>query len=134
MSDDALRGVLRLVADGRLTVEEAGPILAALDEAAGAAETARGNLAGSTPPPPQPPPDAPPPPPGPGVVRIEVTESGDQVVNLRLPLALGRFALDRVPGLSADHAARVREALEGGIRGPVLEVSDEDGSVRIVVE
>lgn len=55
-------------------------------------------------------------------------------MNLRLPIAVGRLALDRVPGLSGDQVDRVREALNSGMRGPVLEVSDGDDVVRIVLE
>ena len=33
-------------------------------------------------------------------------------MNLRLPIAVGRFALDRVPGLSGEQVERVREALQ----------------------
>ena len=61
--------------------------------------------------------------------------AADQVVNLRLPIAVGRLALDHVPGLSGDQVDRVREALASGIRGPILSVDDGDGEhVRIVVE
>ena len=36
-------------------------------------------------------------------IRLEVTEGGRKVVNLRIPLALGRAALSRVPGLIRRH-------------------------------
>ncbi len=39
MPDDALESVLRLVADGRLSAEEAGPILDALETRTNAAPT-----------------------------------------------------------------------------------------------
>jgi hypothetical protein len=138
MTDDPLDQVLRLVSEGRLSAEEAAPILAALDDA-GAGSTGRqaagrsGQGAG----------------PGAGTrsdeestpgsrhatsLRIEVTEHGRRVVNLRLPIGVGRFALDRVPGLSGDQVDRVREALRSGLSGPVLEVNDEDDAVRIVLE
>ena len=69
-------------------------------------------------------------------LRIEVRENGQQTVNLRLPLALGRFAVDRVPGLTGVHAERIREALRHGMRGPIIEVNDGHGddTVRIVLE
>jgi hypothetical protein len=131
MADDTLERVLRLVAEGKLTADEAAPILAALDEtmgrsdaASGAADRSAGNPTTAAS----------------GVknrattLRIEVTERGRQVVNLRLPLAVGRFALDRVPGLSGDQVDRVREALSSGLSGPVLEVDDDDDRVRIVLE
>jgi len=139
MATDPLDQVLRLVAEGRLSAEDAAPILAALDAAdpqrspgaetpeTGGAGPASGSASA---------PDA-----GPGArgatsLRIEVRDKGRSVVNLRLPIGVGRFALDRVPGLSGDQVARVREALGSGLRGPVLEV-DENGTgdgVRIVLE
>jgi hypothetical protein len=158
MAADPLDQVLRLVAEGRLTAEEAAPILAALDEAPAAAgpgarpgETGRATGPGSTPPggfgfhappgvdgadrftPGDAAADT-----GPGgsatSLRIEVRDNGRNVVNLRLPIGVGRFALDRVPGLSGDQVDRVREAMNTGFRGPVLVVDDGDSGVRIVLE
>ena len=124
MTADPLADVLQLVADGRLTAEDAGPILAALEES---------GLTGSAAPA-----DVPPgPSPGSGSprsLRIEVRDNGRNVVNLRLPIAVGRFALDRVPGLSGDQVDRVREAMNNGFRGPVLVVDDGDSGVRIVLD
>ena len=126
MPDDALESVLRLVADGRLSAEDAGPILDALDarpapvpardqDAHTQTET-RGRQPGRA-------------------IRLEVTENGRKVVNLRVPLALGRAALDRVPGLSEAATDRIREALEAGITGPILHVDEGSGDgVRIVIE
>jgi hypothetical protein len=135
---DALDTVLRLVAEGRLTAEEAGPLLDALD-ATGDGGTAPA-VAGS--PLATPPVDDERPPAGqaddkpPTRLRIEIRENGRQTVNLRFPLALGRFAVDRVPGLTGAHADRIREALSHGMRGPIVEVNDENGddTVRIVLE
>ena len=43
--------------------------------------------------------------------------------------------MDRIPGLTGEQAARIREALRHGVRGPILEVDEDDGNgVRIVVE
>src|SRR3989304_3577542 len=64
-------------------------------------------------------------PPRPG--RAEAPERGRPVVNLRVPLALGQAAVSYVPGLNADDAARVRDALARGISGPILEGRDGDG-------
>lgn len=151
MAADPLEQVLRLVSDGRLTADEAAPILAALDavgEAQNAATDARttvdgiradaaeslaefarrpGEGAG--------PAAAGAPGPGPASsLRIEVRDAGRSVVNLRLPLAVGRFALERVPGLSGDQVARVREAMNSGFKGPVLIVDDDGDGVRISIE
>ena len=136
MAADPLDEVLRLVAEGRLTADEAAPILAALDERGGTGPrpdptAGSGGAAGPT--------DAPLADdtiPGRATsLRLEIRDGGRQVVNLRLPIAIGRLALDKVPGLSGDQVDRVREALASGIRGPILSVDDGDGeTVRIVVE
>jgi hypothetical protein len=146
MAVDPLDQVLRLVAEGRLTAEEAAPILAALDEQGPArpSTTARtpwseppGGFGFDTPPDPieWPGPTSEP---GPGrpssTLRIQVRDAGRNVVNLRLPLAVGRFALDRVPGLSNEQVDRVREAMSSGFRGPILDVDDDGDGVRISIE
>lgn len=141
---DAIERVLRLVAEGRLTADEAGPILDALSTRRGArsespaagigsgfAEGFGDGFADS-------------PPTGdaqrtsagaPRFARIEVRDGGKRVVDLRIPISLGRFALGRVPGLSARHIADVEEAVASGSRGPILDVEDADGDgVRIVLE
>ena len=132
---DTLERVLQLVAEGRLTAEQAAPILDALnaadagEAAAGAgADAARsgeaiaagaGSGAGSG---------------GASTIRIEVTENGRKVVNLRIPIPWGRFALDRIPGLAGNHADLVREALADGRTGPLLVLDDDGDGVRIALE
>ena len=118
---DPLDDVLRLVAEGRLTAEEAAPILDALGHARDATGEAQDEATASGDRPTR-------------ALRVEVTESGRQVVNLRIPLALGRMALDHIPGISGDHAARIRDALDHGLSGPIVAVDDDGGSVRIVLE
>lgn len=125
MPDDAFERVLRLVSDGHLTAEEAGPILDA--------------LANRPPTPPAPPSAQEPPPPDEGAgraLRIQVFEHGRAVVNLRVPLALGRAAIGRVPGISEQTSERIREAIAAGIKGPIIEVEDEDDGdgVKISIE
>ena len=126
MSDDALEAVLRLVADGRLSADEAGPILDALQT--------RADRISDDPRPAEPAVTSPGG--GPGrAIRVEVTEGGRKIVNLRVPLALGKAAIDRIPGLSASMGDRILEAIDNGMRGPVLVVDDgPDDTVRIVVE
>ncbi|MBI2780518.1 MAG: hypothetical protein HYX55_01820 [Chloroflexi bacterium] len=142
---DPLERVLKLVAEGRLTADEAAPILEALDrnpqpKAPPAAPTGPGPAFRPGP--------AMEPGPGSGVgpgngegrsaaryARIEVSENGRRVVNLRIPMSLGRFALARVPGLSKEQIAEVEDAVTSGAHGPILDVQDPDGDgVRIVLE
>ena len=126
MPDDALESILRLVAEGRLTAAEAGPILDALearltpgaapDRDAETDSEARDRQPGKA-------------------IRLEVTEGGRKVVNLRVPLSLGRAALGHVPGLTEATTDRIREAIEAGITGPIVHVDEGSGDgVRIVIE
>jgi hypothetical protein len=132
-----LEALLKLVSEGRLTAEEAAPIVAALEERAqpktqvptGAGKGAtdsryRGEegrasaediLAGRR-------------------IRVFVAENGRPVVNIQIPLAAAGFAIDQVPGLSPDHRSRIVEAIQSGMTGPILEVSDGGDEVRIVIE
>lgn len=125
---DALEQVLRLVSEGRLTAAQAAPILDALDEdgdgdAAGTdpmssspdtADDASRRSASS--------------------IRIEITEGGRKVINLRVPVSLGRMALDRIPGLSGTNADMVRQALADGRSGTLLDIDDDGSGVRIALE
>ncbi len=150
---DELESLLRLVSEGRLTPEEAAPLLAALQDrrrasegagnsrgAGGAASDptqggasgnrnraggARDNRS------------------GPGRVqealanrriRIYVADNGRQVVNLQIPLGAAGYALDRLPGLTDDYRERISEAIRNGMTGPILEVNDDGDEVRILIE
>ena len=132
-----LEALLKLVSEGKLTAEEAAPIVAALEDAqrreapssgqsAGRSESFPGEevkrtgraqdaLSGRR-------------------LRIFVAENGRQVINLQIPLAAAGFAIDQVPGLSPDHRSRIVEAIQTGMTGPILEVSDHGDEVRIVIE
>ena len=142
MSEE-LRTILRLVAEGHLSPEEAAPIIEALS---GDPDIPR---------PMRPPPPAGPPPPGfragmPGPegdaaraggsraarqLRIRVTERGRQVVNLNIPLGFADRALRMVPGIGEDQSDRIRAAIASGAIGPILDVEDPDGSgVRISID
>lgn len=122
---DPLATILQLVADGRLSAEEAGPIIDALDgrDQASAGSSPAGDPVSS-------------PADGPGrAIRVEVTEGGRRIVNLRVPLSLGQAALARIPGLSEATADRIRDAIQAGIRGPIVAVDEGAGDgVRVVIE
>ena len=123
---DAIEEVLRLVAEGRITAAEAGPILDALGESP--SDEPEADLDQSTAPG-----DASPA--RPSSIRIEVTEGGRKTINLRIPVGLGRLALDRIPGMSESTVDLVRQALANGRTGTLLNVDDSDGDgVRIALE
>jgi hypothetical protein len=148
MSEE-LETVLRLVADGTITPEQAAPIIAALTRAERTAggdrvedridrhvaqahrtvdraheriEEVRARVEGRRT--------------GSGrQLRIRVTEHGRQVVNLRIPIGFVDAALSFVPGIGGDQSERIRQAVAAGTLGPIIDVEDPDGdSVVISVE
>jgi hypothetical protein len=124
---DALEQVLRLVADGRLSAAQAAPLLDALgsvDDGGPAPRTDRetADMAESRGPR------------RPTAIRIEITQGGRRVVNLRVPVALGRMALERIPGLAGTDADVVRRAIADGRSGTLIEIDDEGDGVRIGLE
>ena len=136
MTDEALEGVLRLLAEGRLTAEEAGPIIDALgggpaaerpgDPPSGAPsggrrDSGQGDSGRHEDTPAR-------------TLRVQVTEKGRTVINLRIPLSLGRAAISQVPGISEATSDRIREAIEAGVKGSILEVDDAGDGVRILIE
>jgi hypothetical protein len=68
-------------------------------------------------------------------LRIQVKERGRQRVNLRIPIGLVDAAIGFVPGLAGDQADRIRHAVKAGEVGPIIDVEDPDGDgVLISVE
>ena len=118
---EELELVLRLVAEGRLSPEEAEPLIAALGSRAGARE----DISRQSPPlPPEPP--RPTLPPTPRQLRLRITEGGRQVVSVGVPYSIARLAR-ALPGLTDTQAESVRAAMEAGVVGPIFEVEDEEG-------
>ena len=122
-----LEAVLRLVAEGKITAEEAAPIVAALEDKARVGERKSGGATGSQA----------------GSIRdlladrklrVYVAEYGRPVINIQIPLAAAGFAIDQVPGLSPDHRSRIAEAIQSGMTGPIVDVSDGGDEVRIAIE
>ncbi len=109
--------ILRLVAEGALTAEEADRIIAALSADAEQAS-----------PPTQPAePER-----GARHLRIEVSEGGRRVVNLRVPLSVAGLATAFMPGLSDRDSQQIREQIASGLRGPILDIGSDDGD-RVVI-
>ena len=127
MPDDPVARILGLVAEGRLTPDEASRLLDALDGSGTSDQVRNGRPANA--PPPSDAPDRPA-----SSLRIQVMDTGRPVVNLRVPLSLGRAALDRVPGLSDATSDTIRDAIEAGIRGSIIDVDDGGDGVRISIE
>ena len=140
---EELETILRLVAEGKLTPDEAAPIIDALASAGRsrhAAQFASHRLhrhldslddrmddafARAD--------DRLEPPSGGRRLRIRVTEHGRQVVNLRIPIGFVDAALRFVPGLGGDQADRIRDAVSAGAIGPILDVEDPDGEGGVLI-
>ena len=111
--------ILQLVAEGKLSAQEADEILAALnvretfaaqEAAQTAAASAQAQAKKTT------------------HLRIEVTDGGRHVVNLRVPINIAGWARSFLPGLSDQDSDRIRGAVESGTRGTILDITDDDGS------
>lgn len=66
-------------------------------------------------------------------LRIQVTERGRQVVNLRIPIGFVDTALNMVPGLAGAQASRIRDAVRAGAIGPIIDVEDADGEGGVLI-
>ena len=120
--------ILKMVEQGALTADEAEQILATLstdraeaaDKSAGSSSANRASAKDN---------DAD----QPHHLRVEITEGGRRVVNLRVPLNMASLAAGFVPGLPDDTAERVRSAIRAGERGPIVDITTDDGDrVQIV--
>jgi hypothetical protein len=121
MSDE-LTTILRLVSEGKLSAEEAAPIIDALGR--------------------QRPPRAPETPPAPGTiagkgrgrrVRIQVTERGRRAVDVRVPLAFAAMAARMVPGIPDSYRTLIEQAVESDTVGPIIDLAeDEDGDAVLI--
>lgn len=113
---DNLDSILQRVASGELSPEDAEPLIAGATFSSGA------GLGGA---------------PQSGeraqrIVRLQVLEGGKPVVNLRIPVTWAGLAGSVLPGISGQHADRIREAIRSGTVGRILEVQDEDGDGVII--
>jgi hypothetical protein len=135
---DEGKQVLGLLADGKIDVEQAYRLLRALGDID---EQPRGS---AQPIPPQPP-LAPEPPPAPGgrgrILRIRVTEDGQQKVNVAIPLAIARMGKMKLAssGLVRGHLAKFGIDLDELLRsieypGKFVDIADDEDRVEIFVE
>jgi hypothetical protein len=116
--------ILRLVSEGVLSPEEADEILSAV--ATGPEHQADPDV--------EPAPDARETAGSGRHLRIQVSEGGRQVVNLRVPMNIAGWASAFLPGLPEEYADRIRGAMSSGERGPILDINDNGSRVLIVSE
>jgi hypothetical protein len=123
MSDE-LNTVLRLVAEGKLSPDEAAPIIEALNasrdarsaaarataSAADAVESGRAAAGTKS-----------------RRVRIQVNERGRRVVDVRVPLAFAAMAARMVPGIPDSYSALIEQAVDSETSGTIVDAEDENG-------
>ena len=125
MSDE-IATVLRLVSEGKLTAEEAAPIIEALSRPTPprAADSATASTSGG------------------GAtkgasrgrrVRIQVTERGRRVVDVRVPLAFAAMAAKMVPGIPESYATLIKQAVETDQVGPIVDIAEDDDGDAVLI-
>ena len=135
---DEGKQVLKLLAEGKIDVEQAFRLLRALGDID---ERPRG----PTPPFPPTSPLAPEPPMPPGtrgrILRIRVTENGQQKVNVAIPLAIARVGKMKLAssGLVRGHLSKFGIDLDDLLRsidypGKFVDIADDEDRVEIFVE
>lgn len=132
LSDDRLE-ILRMVENGTVSAEEAARLFEALDRTE-RADPGLGFMGQPT---------APMPPAAPAalkpsrVVRFRVTEGDQPVLNLALPLGLldsGVKIAKRFTGDLMVDGGELKQTVNEGFRGSLLDVNDGDQHVEIIVE
>ncbi|MDQ3401715.1 MAG: hypothetical protein M3470_12010 [Chloroflexota bacterium] len=136
MPSDEGKQIVRLLAEGKIDTDQAFRLLRAL-----------GDIPGMAPPLPPPPPAREPPaaplPPGlkGRILRIQVLSGGKNKVNIAIPLAIARMGKVKMggSGLVKGHLAKFGIDLDELVRtversGPIVDVSDNEDRVLIVVE
>ena len=127
--------VLRLLAEGKIDSEQAYRLLRALGDIDD----------GAKPPPPPPPPGSGQHPGHPGargrILRIRVTEGGEQKVNVAIPLAIARVGKMKLgaSGLVRGHLSKFGIDLDELLRsidfpGRIVDIADNEDRVEIFVE
>ena len=129
--------VLKLLAEGKIDSEQAYRLLRALGDIDDGAKT-----------PPTPPPPRPGQPGQPGhpgargrILRIRVTEGGEQKVNVAIPLAIARIGKMKLgsSGLVRGHLSKFGIDLDELLRsvdfpGRIVDIADDEDRVEIFVE
>ena len=139
MPSEEGKQVLQLLAEGKIDVDQAYRLLRALgDVDEGAPRPPRAPFAPTPPIPPTPAT-------GPGgrgrILRIRVTEAGEQKVNVAIPLAIARVGKMKLAssGLVRGHLGKFGIDLDELLRsvdfpGKIVDIADDEDRVEIFVE
>ena len=130
MPSEEGRQVLELLAGGKIDVDQAYRLLRAL-----------GDIDERPPRPPRPPEAPPMPGPRGRILRIRVTEDGEQKVNVAIPLAIARVGKMKLgsSGLVRGHLAKFGIDLDDMLKqidfpGKIVDIVDDEDRVEIFVE
>ncbi|HEV8229230.1 MAG TPA: hypothetical protein VGQ86_04655 [Candidatus Limnocylindria bacterium] len=136
MPSEEGKQVLQLLAQGKIDVDQALRLLRALGDIDDRPRAPKA-------PAPPPAPDGPPPPPGTRgrILRIRVTEDGQQKVNVAIPLAIARVGKMKLAssGLVRGHLSKFGIDLDELLRsidvpGKFVDIADDEDRVEIFVE
>jgi hypothetical protein len=137
LSEERLE-ILRLVENQTISAEEAGRLLEALDRSD---RSDRSFQAAQQTMPMRPSPPGPPDPPPfkPGSVRIRITDiaTNKTQINLVLPSRLVDSGVKLAKRLAPEHmldSREIRRSIEEGYWGPLLDITDNEKRVEIIVE
>ena len=143
MPSEEGKQVLKLLADGKIDADQAYRLLKAIGDIADAPRPPKPSAGtkGRSERPPFPP-DAPIPPGlGRRTLRITVTSGGKSKVNIAIPLGIARMGKTKIAasGLVREQLAKFGIDLDDVLRdithsGPIVDISDGDDRVMIVVE
>jgi hypothetical protein len=133
MPSEEGRQILQLLAEGKIDSEQAYRLLRALGDIEEGPRPHPGPPA---------PPFGPPGPPGRGrILRIRVTEDGEQKVNVAIPLAIARIGKMKLAssGLVRGHLGKFGIDLDELLRnidfpGKIVDIADDEDRVEIFVE
>ncbi len=134
MPSEEGKQILQLLAEGKIDVEQAYRLLRALGDV--------DERAPRPPREPSPPPGPPGPPGGRGrILRIRVTEDGEQKVNVAIPLAIARIGKMKLAssGLVRGHLGKFGIDLDELLKsvdfpGKIVDIADDEDRVEIYVE
>jgi hypothetical protein len=142
MPSEEGKQVLKLLADGKIDPEQAYRLLKAIGDVEEKGPAAAAGAPRWGPDRPLFPPDAPIPPGlGRRTLRIMVTSAGKSKVNIAIPLGIARMGKTKIAasGLVREQLAKFGIDLDDVLRhishsGPIVDISDGDDRVLIVVE
>jgi hypothetical protein len=110
--------ILRMVEQGKISAEDGARLLAALGDTQESASKPRGNVFDSS-----------------RLLQVRVTDltTNRQKVNVNVPVGLFQLVFRWLPESAKDQLDQVQDAIDAGASGRLVEVVDQDSSVRVEI-